>query len=105
MEAICATCAVCNTARCPYQGKMIPTEVVFGCYRYVKISTPPNQKGESTKCTQCRYFFRKARELSADKSFIMCGAIPSWTRRVTPVPHCPNFKPLRRKQRETRRLK
>lgn len=98
MSRICDTCAVCRTKRCPYENGEIPVDLEYGCYRYVKLVLPYNTKKQPSRCAQCRYFFRKSREESHDKSFIVCGAIPSLTQKIEPVPYCPNFKPLRRKQ-------
>ncbi len=99
MNEVCENCAVRNTERCPYSVREVPENLEFGCYRHVKRVEPYNAKQcRPTRCANCRFLFRKSRAELADKSFIMCGCVPSMTQKILPVPNCPNFKPLRRKQ-------
>ena len=105
MENKCSECALRKTARCPYVEDGIPTNLMFGCYRFIKLpvlNQPKNTK--PTSCMHCRYLFRKAKAELADKSFIMCGAIPSLTRKILPIPSCPYFKVLRKNQARKRQL-
>ena len=96
MSAICDQCAVKGKERCPcLELKVLPE---FGCYRFEKLCRLFNKKGEPTSCGKCRFLFRKPKSESADKSYVMCGAVSSMVQRKKPVPNCPNFRPLRRKQ-------
>lgn len=100
---MCKTCTCNGQPRCPYQNKEVPVEIQKnGCSKYIKKSKPFNSTGMKTKCIQCRYLFRKKREEYRDKSFIVCGCLPSQTQRIAPVTCCPNYKPLRKKQMQKR---
>lgn len=105
MENVCKSCAMQGTDRCPYFTGERPQSIEFGCFRYVKIVQAYNDKQRPSSCGRCRFLFRKPKEESADKSFVMCGCIPSLTRKVQPEPNCPNFKPIRKKQVQKRAFK
>ena len=101
--SFCETCAGKCQPRCPFQKATIPTEIQeYGCALYVHQPKPYNVAGIKTKCRECRYLFRKKKSEMGDRSFIVCGAIPSQAKRTQPVPCCPNYKPLRRKQMQKR---
>ena len=100
---LCQSCAGHCKPRCPFQKVAIPEEIQqYGCALYIHQPKPFNAVGAKTKCSLCRYLFRKKKSEMADRSFIVCGAIPSQVQRITPIPCCPNFKPLRRKQMQKR---
>lgn len=96
---LCKTCSGNGQERCPFNKNEIPVVIQkYGCAKYIKQPKPYNIAGEKSKCVQCRYLFRKPRGEMRDKSFIVCGAIPSISKRTQPVMNCPYFKPLRKKQ-------
>lgn len=97
MSHICDTCALINTERCPYSNG-VPDDLLYGCYRFVVIPKLNNVQGKTTHCLECRYLFRKSKDAINDKSYIMCGATPSLTQKIKPIPNCPHFKRLRKKQ-------
>lgn len=97
---ICSQCAIQGTKRCPcLEYDSLPE---FGCFRYEKQCKKFNQKGVPTSCGKCRFLFRKPRSESGDRSFIMCGAVSSMVQRIAPIPNCPNFRPMRKKQVQKR---
>ena len=101
--SMCETCAVRGQSRCPYQKEDVPVAIEeHGCANYIKRPRPFNINGMKSRCIQCRYLFRKSRAEQGDKSFIMCGAIPSQVQRIQPIVCCPNFKPMRKKQFQKR---
>lgn len=103
---LCKTCASNGQPRCPYQNSEIPSEIqTNGCAKYIKQPKQFNVAGMRTKCIQCRYLFRKPREEQGDKSFIVCGAIPSQVKKIQPIVCCPNYKPLRKKQAQKRMMR
>lgn len=93
---ICNQCAIQDTERCPcLESERLPE---YGCYRFEKQHKPFNKKGCPTSCGKCRFLFRKPRSESDDKSYIMCGAVSSLVQKIAPVPNCPHFRPMRKKQ-------
>lgn len=102
MEKICDSCVLRHLSEaCPYKG-VISDDLLYGCYRFVKVSEPFNKQGKPTRCNECRFFFRKARADAEDKSFIMCGCVPSFTQKIKPVNNCRNFKPIRKSKKKAR---
>lgn len=95
MASLCELCAVRGTERCPYKDGSQDLE--NGCYHYIKRVEPCNEKRKPSKCGNCRFLFRKAKAALGDKSYVMCGAIPSLVQKIQPSPHCPYYKQKRKK--------
>lgn len=97
MAHICSSCAACQTDRCPYCGEDV-SDIDFGCVNYTKLPVINNPNKSATKCGECRFLFQKPRKDAQDKSYINCGAVAAMVRRIKPIPNCPYFKQLRKKQ-------
>lgn len=97
MTHVCLSCAACQTERCPYCGEDV-SDIEYGCVNYTKLPVINNPNKSSTKCGECRFLFQKPRKDAQDKSYINCGAVAAMVRHIKPIPNCPYFKQLRRKQ-------
>ncbi len=104
MGNICMDCAACNTDRCPRKGDDLE-KVEFGCLNYTKLPVINNPNKHVTKCGECRFLFQKPRKDAQDKSYVNCGAVASLVKQIKPIPNCPYFKPLRKKQLFKRKKK
>lgn len=101
--SVCQDCAIKGTSVCPYSS---PNDLpVYGCYRFEKRCKTFNKLGEPTSCGKCRFLFRKPRSEVSNRSYIMCGVISSLVKKISPIPNCPNFRPMREKQIKKRTMR
>ena len=102
MGKVCESCAFTTTDHCPCNELDSSQLPVLGCYKYEQQSKQYNANRAPSSCGRCRFLFRKPKSEASDHSFIVCGATASMVQRIAPIPNCPFFKPIRKKQLQKR---